>query len=121
MDSIVEGAQFSDAEIYGISAWNLKGMPKSHNDLVIVLKEEGLVTTDDLEVAQFIYLMYDNKKIRNVLNTVTGKSVLILRRFTPPRRKAVLDCLREKLRKCDLLPIVFDFDRPADKDYTETV
>jgi hypothetical protein len=33
----------------------------------------------------------------------------------------VLDGLREGLRNFDLLPIVFDFDRPTDKDYTETV
>jgi uncharacterized protein YjbI with pentapeptide repeats len=121
VDTIVEGAVFDGAEIYGISVWNLQGTPKSDDDLVIVPKEQGLVTTDDLEVAQFIYLMYDNKKIRNILNTVTGKSVLILGRFTPPERKAVLDGLREKLREHNLLPIVFDFDRPDDKDYTETV
>ena len=121
VDTIVEGAVFDGAEIYGISVWNLQGTPKSDDDLVIVPKEKGLVTTDDLEVAQFIYLMYDNKKIRNILNTVTGKSVLILGRFTPPERKAVLDGLREKLREHNLLPIVFDFDRPDDKDYTETV
>jgi uncharacterized protein YjbI with pentapeptide repeats len=121
VDATVEGAQFSNARIYGISVWNLKGEPKTQEDLIISPGEEGLVTTDDLEVAQFVYLMYDNKKIRNVLNTITGKGVLILGRFTPPERKAVLDGLREKLRQYDLLPIVFDFDRPTDKDYTETV
>lgn len=121
VDAKVEGARFSNSLIYGISVWNLQGTPISQEDLVISPYEEGLVTTDDLEIAQFIYLMYDNKKIRNVLNTVTGKCVLILGRFTPPERKTVLDGLREKLREYDLLPIVFDFDRPVDKDYTETV
>ena len=33
----------------------------------------------------------------------------------------MLDGLKEKLREYDLLPMVFDFDRPTDKDYTETV
>jgi hypothetical protein len=32
-----------------------------------------------------------------------------------------LDALRNKLREYDLLPIVFDFDRPTDKDFTETI
>ncbi|OYU88200.1 MAG: hypothetical protein CFE45_24415, partial [Burkholderiales bacterium PBB5] len=112
VDTIVEGACFDGALIYGISVWNLQGTPKSDDDLVIVPKEQGLVTTDDLEVAQFIYLMYDNKKIRNILNTLTGKSVLILGRFTPPERKAVLDGLREKLREHNLLPIVFEAEGP---------
>jgi hypothetical protein len=121
VDAKVEGARFSNSLIYGISVWNLEGEPESQEDLIISPDEEGFITTDDLEVAQFIYLMYDNKKIRNILNTVTGKCVLILGRFTPPERKSVLDGLREKLREYDLLPIVFDFDRPTDKDYTETV
>ena len=38
--------------------------------------------------------------------------MLILGRFTP-ERKAVLDALREELRKRDYLPILFDFDVPA--------
>jgi hypothetical protein len=46
--------------------------------------------------------------------------VLILGRFTP-ERKAVLDALREELRKHDYLPVLFDFDRPASRDSTETV
>ena len=76
---------------------------------------------DNLEVAQFIYLLLNNTKIRNVINTITSKGVLILGRFADPQRKAVLDGLREKLREFDLLPMVFDFDCPTDKDYTETV
>jgi hypothetical protein len=46
--------------------------------------------------------------------------VLILGRFTD-ERKAVLDALREELRKRDYLPILFDFDVPATRDITETV
>jgi hypothetical protein len=84
-------------------------------------KGNGEITTDEIEVAQFIYLMYDNKKIRAVIDSVTSKFVLILGRFAPPERKTVLDGLRDRLREYNLLPVVFDFDRPADKDYTETV
>ena len=46
--------------------------------------------------------------------------MLILGRFTP-ERKAVLDALRDELRKRDYLPILFDFDKPASKDLTGTV
>ena len=44
---------------------------------------------DDLEIAQFIYLLLNNQKIRHVIDTITSKIVLILGRFTP-ERKAVL-------------------------------
>ena len=32
-----------------------------------------MVTVDDLEVAQFVYLMLNNRKIRNVIDTIGKK------------------------------------------------
>ena len=46
-----------------------------------------------------------NQKVRNVIDTITSKAVLILGRFTD-QLKAVLDALREELRKRDYLPIL---------------
>jgi hypothetical protein len=74
-----------------------------------------------LEVAQFIYLLLNNEKIRGVINTITTKVALILGRFNPPERKAVLDAIREELRKRDYLPILFDFDKRATRNVRETV
>jgi len=45
---------------------------------------------------------------------------LILGRFTA-ERKAVLDAIREELRRRDYLPILFDFEPPANRDIRETV
>jgi hypothetical protein len=75
---------------------------------------------DNLEVAQFVYLLLNNQKIRDVINTITSKAVLILGRFTE-ERKAVLDALRQELRKQGFLPILFDFDGPSSRNLTETV
>src|SRR5262249_53715738 len=61
--------------------------------LVITRDDEPTVTVDNIEVAQFIYLMLHNQKIRDVIDTITSKAVLILGRFTD-ERKAVLDALR---------------------------
>jgi len=114
-------AILTGCKVYGISAWNVILEGTIQNDLVISRDNEPAITVDDLAVAQFIYLMINNKNIRNVLNAITAKGVLILGRFSDPQRKLVLDGLREKLRHLDLLPIVFDFDSPTDKDFTETV
>ena len=75
---------------------------------------------DDLRVAQFIYLFLDHKSIRHVIDTITSKVVLILGRFTP-ERKVILDAIRDELRKRDYLPVLFDFEKPANRDITETV
>src|SRR5260370_690825 len=116
-----DGADLNGCYIYGISAWNLKldGATKQQN-LVITPWNEPEITVDNIEVAQFIYLLLHNERIRHVIDTITSKVVLILGRFTP-ERKAVLDALREELRQRDYLPILFDFDKPASRDITDTI
>lgn len=115
-------ADLTGCRIYGISAWGLKLDEKTmQRDLVITTEDEPVVTVDNIEVAQFIYLLLHNEKIREVIDTVTTKAVLILGRFSLPERKAVLDALRDELRKRDLLPVIFDFSIPASRDVTETV
>ena len=113
-------ANLTGCRVYGISAWGLKLDRATQQDLVITTDGEPEITVDDIEVAQFIYLLLHNQKIRRVIDTITSKTVLILGRFTP-ERKAVLDALREELRKRDLLPILFDFEKPDSKDLTGTV
>lgn len=114
------GATINGCKIYGISAWDVNLENAVQKNLVISKGDEPEMSVDNLHVAQFIYLMINNKNIRDVLDTITAKGVLILGRFTE-KRKEVLDGLKEELRKFGLLPIMFDFDRPTNKDYTETV
>ncbi len=117
----IDGAKISGSKIYGISVWDLVGEFKEQKELIITPEGESRITVDNIKVAQFVYLILNNKEIRDVINTLTSKTVLILGRFSIPERKAILDALRNKLREYNLLPIVFDFDRPTDKDFTETI
>jgi hypothetical protein len=71
-------------------------------------------------MAQFIYLLPHNEKIRYVIETITSKAVLILGRFTP-RRKAVLDAIRDELRRRNYLPILSDFEKPPSRNLTGTI
>jgi len=121
VDADIEGALLTGCEIYGTSAWNLRGTPRDQSNLVIrANREEPAVTVDDLEVAQFIYLLLHNNKIRNVIETVGKKAVLILGRFTA-ERKAVLDAVRDLLRLHGYVSILFDFPASKVRDLTETV
>jgi len=114
-------ATLTGCRIYGVAAWNMNLVGAKQKDLIITAKgEPAAVTVDNIEVAQFVYLLLHNEKIRDVIDTVTSKVVLILGRFAPDR-KAVLDALREELRNRHYVPILFDFDVPAGRDITETV
>jgi uncharacterized protein YjbI with pentapeptide repeats len=114
------GVKITGCRVYGIAAWNVHLAGAQQLDLVITPTNEPEITVDNLEVAQFIYLLLHNEKIRQVIDTITSKAVLILGRFTP-ERKAVLDAIRDELRHRHYLPIVFDFERPTDQDFTETI
>lgn len=116
----LRGANLASCRVYGISAWDLRLEGAIQSSLIITLPHEPTITVDDLEVAQFIYLLLNNQKIRKVIDTVTSKVVLILGRFTT-ERKAVLDAIRDALRGHDYSPVLFDFDQPASRDVTETV
>jgi hypothetical protein len=114
------GTNLTGCCIYGVSAWGLKLEGATQQNLVITPFDEPQITVDNIEVAQFIYLLLNNQKLRDVIDTITSKVVLILGRFTE-ERKTVLDALREELRKRDYLPILFDFNVPATRDITETI
>jgi hypothetical protein len=88
--------------------------------LIITSEDEPAVTVDDLEVAQFIYLLLHNEKIRRVIDTITSKVVLILGRFSP-ERKMVLDALRGELRNRNYVPVVFDFEKPRNLTTVNTI
>lgn len=119
LETKVSGANISNSYVYGVNVWNLDGEFQEQNQLVIT--KDGGITVDNIKIAQFVNLILNNKEIQNVLNTLTSKTVLILGRFALPERKVILDTLRNKLREYDLLPMVFDFERPDDKDFTETI
>lgn len=120
VEANLTNANLSGCRVYGLSAWQLVLHETEQNDLIITRHDEPVVTVDNIEVAQFIYLLLHNEKIRDVIKTVTSKVVLILGRFTK-ERKAVLDVMRDELRRRDLLPVLFDFERPESRDLTETV
>jgi hypothetical protein len=117
----VDKAKLSGSLVHMVNVWDLEGKFEEQEDLVISSYGEPIITVDNIELAQFIYLILNNEKIRDVINTLTSKSVLILGRFADDERKAILNALRNKLREYNLLPIVFDFDRPIDRNITETV
>jgi uncharacterized protein YjbI with pentapeptide repeats len=104
VEANLTGAILKGCIIYGVSAWNVELKKATQLNLVITREGESEITVDNLKVAQFIYLLLNNKEFRDAIDTIVKKSVLILGRFTP-ERKVVLDALREALRTHEYLPI----------------
>ena len=116
----LERANLTGCHVYGVSAWDVQLDGAIQSNLIIMPQGETAIEVDNLDVAQFIYLLLNNEKIRDVIDTIGRKAVLILGRFTP-ERKAILDAIREALRRHNYLPILFDFDKPSSRDTQETI
>ncbi len=120
VETEIEGACFDNCEVYGLSVWGIKGIPRSQINLLVTPPGEQPVTVDQLEVAQLVFTFLSNPAIRNVIDTIARRAVLILGRFTS-ERIVVLRQLKTALRARGLIPILFDFEKPSTRNLTETV
>jgi hypothetical protein len=120
VEATLERARLTGSRVYGVSVWKATFNGAEQSDLVITPKDESVITVDNLQVAQFIYLMTKNQQIREAIDTITSKVVVILGNFSEDRKR-VLDAIREELRRLDRIPVLFDWDRPRSKDVTGTV
>jgi hypothetical protein len=121
VDVDLSGAKLSGSQIFGSSVWKVATDAQTEqSNLIVSYESDPVLTVDNLKVAQFIYLLLNNDEIRGVIDTITSKVVLILGRFTP-ERKVLLDAIREELRRRDYLPVMFDFEKPRSRGYTETI
>ena len=55
-----------------------------------------------------------------MIDTITSKVVLILGRFSGPR-KGILDAIRDEVRRLDYVPVLFDFSTPESRTTVETI
>jgi Pentapeptide repeats (8 copies) len=120
----LSATNMTGARVYGVSAWDVETDDETEQTgLIITPPGQSAIMVDDLEVAQFIYLLLNRDKIRNVIDTVTRKGVLLLGRFGDGGL-VLLQALAAWLRMPEnggYLPLLFDFPRPGSKTYTETI
>ena len=120
VETDLNNAVLEGCRIYGISVWNLKNGPRLSSNLLIKCGDQSTITVENLEVAQFIYLIFDNRKIRGAIDSMASKVVLILGRFTP-ERKRILNAIHKALHAYQYLPVMFDFEKPDSQDFIEPV
>ena len=127
-NALLTRTNFTDATlisclIYGAATWDLRLDGAKQRDFVVTAPQippGPTIAVDNIEIAQFLYLLVNNKNVRNAIDGITSKIVLILGNFSP-RRKKVLDALREELQKRRYVPIIFDFEKPESRSRDETI
>jgi uncharacterized protein YjbI with pentapeptide repeats len=119
----LRGANLTDVHVFGISAWSIKTDADTRQDLIVGIdqgKGEAPLRAHDLHTAQLLALMLDGGGVRRVLDSVGSKLVLVLGSFSP-EEKPVLDAVRSALQSHGYVAVTFDFERPSERDYAETV
>src|SRR5712692_71979 len=119
-DANLSKATLASCSIYGVSAWKVQLEGAKQSSLIISQANEPTITVESLNFAQFLYLLQNNEEIRDLTNVLTSKLVLILGRFTLERKK-ILEAISERIRYYKYFPVLFDFEKPGNRDFTEMV
>jgi hypothetical protein len=119
----VEGANFHECRVFGISVWDLIGAPRDQTGLLVTPDSGGWkmqLKTNGLALAPLVYFIARTEHAADVIETYTARTVLLLGNFKP-ERKAVLEAVGGALKDYGFIPTIFDFEGPPSMDTTGTV
>lgn len=122
VESDMSGAILSRCKVYGISSWDIITDDETKQDsLIITPVGDQEIAVDNLEIAQFLYLILNNKKLGYFFTVMRKKAVLVLGSFGSKESKDRLDGIKRELSSRGYMPIMFTFDTSATSFPTETV
>jgi uncharacterized protein YjbI with pentapeptide repeats len=111
-------ADLSGARVFGVTPWEVELEGATQADLVIT-PGDLRVTVDDLQVAQFMYLLIDNRSLRRIIDTMTARVVLVIGRFGSTRRDR-LAILQDRIRDRGFVPLSVDAGKIKSKELMAT-
>lgn len=124
-------SEITETVVYGIAAWDLQTSDDMKQSKLVIertyelysdLIRDGKVPmmVDDIELAQFVYYLTNHKKMRDALNILNEKGVLLLGRFKDGGLERLYS-MREWFQRSGYMAMIFDFARPDNLSLTETI
>jgi uncharacterized protein YjbI with pentapeptide repeats len=122
--------EITETVVYGIAAWDLQTSDDMKQSKLVIertyefysdLIRQGKVPmmVDDIELAQFVHYLSSHKRMRDALNVLNDKGVLLLGGFRDGGLER-LYCIRKWFQGRGYVPMIFDFVRPDSLSLTET-
>ncbi|HKB13115.1 MAG TPA: pentapeptide repeat-containing protein [Vicinamibacterales bacterium] len=115
VDCSFDGANLTGARVFGVTPWNVDLAGATQRDLVITPAGAARVTVDDLELAQFVHLMLDNRNLRRMIDTMTARAALVVGAFGTVRADR-LAVLQQAIRARGCVPLTIDVTRQVGPD-----
>jgi uncharacterized protein YjbI with pentapeptide repeats len=116
----LRGAVLDNCAVHGISLWETELADAEQRDLDIMPPQQPVLSVDSLPTAQLVGLLLHHERARADVFSITLNTVLVIGRFAGGRQ-AVLDAVKEALRRGGFAPIILDFHRPGPGDQAEIV
>jgi hypothetical protein len=114
----LERAILARCRVYGIVTCNDELREAIQSDLIATPMWEPTIYVDIVEDARLIYSLLNSENIREIAVPLTSKIVLILSNYIS-ERVGVLNALKDELRKCNYIPVLFDLREPATRNIVE--
>ena len=122
--------EITETVVYGIASWDLVTSDEMKQSKLVIEKTYELYTdlieqgkipmmVDNIELAQFVYYLSNHKRMRDVLNILNDRGVLLLGRFKDGGLERLYS-IREWLKAKGYMAMIFDFARPDSLSLTET-
>jgi uncharacterized protein YjbI with pentapeptide repeats len=122
--------EITETVVYGIAAWDLKTSDEMIQSKLVIEKTHQLYSdlisqgkipmmVDDIELAQFVYYLSNHKKMRDTLNILNDRGVLLLGQFDNGGLERLYS-IREWLQRKGYMAMIFDFARPDNLSLTDT-
>ena len=116
----LEEAVLTDCRVYGLSSWGVNLNRTQQSNLILTPHGDPIIGVDQLEMAQFLYLLLYREKLRDAVGLRGKKMVLLLGRFSA-QRKSILKALKEELQRRGFSSILLDFEPPVGRNLTEAI
>jgi len=114
-NAILTGALLNGARVVGVAGWDADLHATQQRDLVVTPKERTRLTVDGLDAAQFVLLLLQHARLRELAHPVRSTAVLVVGDFAADR-SAVRDALAETLRQQGYTPVSLYVESPTADD-----
>lgn len=116
-------ARIENCSVFGVSVWNARLGNALQRNLLLGRNsndKEPPIEVDNIQTAVLLNILLTSGGVRDLIDVVTSKVVLLLGRFTA-ESKAVLEGIQEALSRRGYVPILLDFEKLSSRDLAETV